>query len=64
VRSTRGLNFRVEIDGGVATDTVGDIVRAGVEILVAGNAVFGKGDPAENARRLLKAANEAALVKI
>jgi ribulose-phosphate 3-epimerase len=64
MRSTRRLNFRVEIDGGVATDTVGDIVRAGVEILVAGNAVFGKGDPAENARRLLKAANEAALVKI
>ena len=64
MRATRRLNFRVEIDGGVATDTVGDIVRAGVEILVAGNAVFGKGDPAENARRLLKAANEAAMVKI
>jgi ribulose-phosphate 3-epimerase len=64
MRSTRRLNFRVEIDGGVAVDTVGDIVRAGVEILVAGNAVFGKGDPAENARRLLKAANEAALVKV
>jgi ribulose-phosphate 3-epimerase len=64
MRSSRRLNFRVEIDGGVATDTVGDIVRAGVEILVAGNAVFGKGDPAENARRLLKAANEAAMVKI
>ena len=64
MRSTRRLNFRVEIDGGVATDTVGEIVRAGVEILVAGNAVFGKGDPAENTRRLLKAANEAAMVKI
>jgi ribulose-phosphate 3-epimerase len=64
MRATRRLNFRVEIDGGVAGDTVGEIVRAGVEILVAGNAVFGKGDPAENARRLLKAANEAAMVKI
>ena len=64
MRATRRLNFRVEIDGGVATDTVGDVVRAGVEILVAGYAVFGKGDPAENARRLLKAANEAAMVKI
>jgi ribulose-phosphate 3-epimerase len=64
MRSARRLNFRVEIDGGVATDTVGDIVRAGVEILVAGNAVFGKGDPAENARRLLKAANEAAMIKV
>jgi ribulose-phosphate 3-epimerase len=64
MRSTRRLNFRVEIDGGVAADTVGEIVRAGVEILVAGNAVFGKGDPAENVRRLQKLANEASLVKV
>ena len=64
MRAARRLHFRVEIDGGVATDTVGEIVRAGVEVLVAGNAVFGKGDPAENARRLLKAANDALLVKV
>jgi ribulose-phosphate 3-epimerase len=64
MRATRKLNFRVEIDGGVAADTIGEIVRAGVEILVAGNAVFGKGDPAENVRRLQKLANEASLVKV
>ena len=33
------------MDGGVAMETVADVVRAGAEILVAGNAVFGKGDP-------------------
>jgi len=40
------------------------VVRAGGEILVAGNAVFGSGDPKKNAEGLLKAATEAALLKV
>ncbi len=64
MRQARGLDFRIEMDGGVALDTVSDIVRAGVEILVAGNAVFGKGDPRVNAEKLLKAASDALLVKV
>ena len=34
----------------MALDTVADVVRAGAEILVAGNAVFGYGDPKKNAK--------------
>ncbi|MGA7751793.1 MAG: ribulose-phosphate 3-epimerase [Candidatus Sulfotelmatobacter sp.] len=64
IRRQKGLHFRIEVDGGVALDTVGDVVRAGAEILVAGNAVFGKGDPKNNAEALLKAATEAALQKV
>jgi ribulose-phosphate 3-epimerase len=64
IRSQRGLNYRIEVDGGVALDTVAEVVRAGAEILVAGNAVFGKGDPKTNAERLLKAATEATLLKV
>ena len=64
VRSERGLNYRLEVDGGVALDTVAEVVRAGAEILVAGNAVFGKGDPKKNAQELLKAATEAALQRV
>ena len=64
IRSRRGLTFRLEIDGGVALDTVADVVRSGAEILVAGNAVFGKGDPKKNTEALLKAASEAALQKV
>jgi ribulose-phosphate 3-epimerase len=60
IRDARGLGFRIEIDGGVALDTVGDIVRAGAEILVAGNAVFSCGDIRENAKKLLQAARSAA----
>jgi ribulose-phosphate 3-epimerase len=48
----------------VALDTVADVVRAGAEILVAGNAVFGTGDPKTNAEKLLKAAAEATLQKV
>lgn len=64
IRSQSGLNYRIEVDGGVALDTVTDVVRAGAEILVAGNAVFGHGDPRMNAEVLLKAATEAAMVKV
>jgi ribulose-phosphate 3-epimerase len=64
LRAQRGLNYRIEVDGGIALDTVAEVVRAGAEILVAGNAVFGKGDPKQNAERLLKAATEAALLKV
>jgi ribulose-phosphate 3-epimerase len=64
IRSTRGLGYRIEVDGGVALGTVADVVRAGAEILVAGNAVFGEGDPKTNAEQLLKTATEATLLKV
>jgi ribulose-phosphate 3-epimerase len=64
LRTERQLDYRIEVDGGIAGGTVGDVVRAGAEILVAGNAVFGQGDPTTNAQRLLKMAKEAALQKV
>lgn len=63
VRESLGLSFRIEVDGGVALDTVEDIVRAGAELLVAGNAVFGHGDIRENAKKLLGAARSAMLTR-
>jgi len=56
IRAERGYQYRIEVDGGVGLDTVADVVRAGAEILVAGNAVFGKGDAKVNAETLLEAA--------
>ncbi|HET9364700.1 MAG TPA: ribulose-phosphate 3-epimerase [Candidatus Angelobacter sp.] len=64
MRTARNANFRIEIDGGIATETIADAVRAGVEVLVAGNAVFGKGNPTENTQRLLKLATEATLLRV
>ncbi len=64
VRESRRLSFRIEIDGGVSLDTVTDIVHAGAEVLVAGNAVFGRGDIRENARKLLQVARSATLTRV
>ena len=63
IRGERGLNYRIEVDGGIAMDTIADVVRAGAELLVAGNAVFGHGDAKQNARQLLDAARAAALTR-
>ena len=63
IREKRGLNFRIEVDGGVAPETVADVVRAGGEILVAGSAVFGPGDIAGRAKALLAAARAAKLAR-
>ncbi len=59
MRRELGLQFKIEVDGGVAHDTVGLIVQAGAELLVAGNAVFGAGEPERDARALLAAARQA-----
>jgi ribulose-phosphate 3-epimerase len=64
IRGERGYSYRIEVDGGVGLDTVADVVRAGAEILVAGNAVFGKGDAAVNAATLLELARSARLQKV
>lgn len=64
MRTARRAGFRIEIDGGIADDTIADAVRAGVEILVAGNAVFSHGNPRENTQRLLKLAAEATLLRV
>lgn len=51
----RGLATRIEIDGGVHAGNVRDVVAAGVEIVVAGSAVFGEGDVTAAARRMIEA---------
>jgi ribulose-phosphate 3-epimerase len=63
LRAERHLGFRIEVDGGIALDTIGAVVEAGAEILVAGNAVFGRGDSGHNVQQLLQAARSATLRK-
>ena len=60
LRQEMGLAFRIEVDGGVAHDTMERVVQAGAELLVAGNAVFGAGKAEADARALLDAARKAA----
>ncbi len=42
----------IEVDGGVQTDTVADLVAAGADVLVSGSGIFGSSDVAGNIRRL------------
>ncbi|MGH9554315.1 MAG: ribulose-phosphate 3-epimerase [Terriglobales bacterium] len=64
MRNAKGAGFRIEVDGGIGRDNIGEVVRAGTEILVAGNAVFGKGDPKKNTEELLRAAREATMQRV
>jgi ribulose-phosphate 3-epimerase len=64
MRNAKGVGFRIEVDGGIGRDNIGEVVRAGAEILVAGNAVFGKGDPKKNTEELLRAAREATMQRV
>jgi ribulose-phosphate 3-epimerase len=52
----RNLNVRIEIDGGIDADNIAKIVENGAEIIVAGSAVFGKGNPKQAVRDLIEAA--------
>ena len=49
----RGLNTRIEIDGGIDSDNIAEICEAGAEIVVAGSAVFGAGRPTEAVKELI-----------
>ncbi|MDG6102905.1 ribulose-phosphate 3-epimerase [Dactylosporangium aurantiacum] len=49
---TGHLELRIEVDGGVAEDTIAACAEAGADTFVAGTAVFGADDPAAAVRRL------------
>ena len=40
----RGLSTLIQIDGGVNAATIGRIAAAGVDVFVAGSAIFGSDD--------------------
>ncbi len=40
LRTERGLPFFIQVDGGVSLKNAADLIRAGADCLVAGNAVF------------------------
>ena len=50
----RGTSTLIEIDGGIDADNINEIAAAGVNIAVAGSAVFSHGDPAAAVAKLLE----------
>lgn len=47
-----GRDIRLEIDGGVKPDNIGEIAAAGADTFVAGSAIFGQPDYADVIRRM------------
>jgi ribulose-phosphate 3-epimerase len=63
-RRELGLQFAIEIDGGVSLDNIGDVVRAGCDWIVAGSSIFGSADPATTVNRMQQAAQDATAVHV
>lgn len=51
----RGLDVRIEVDGGIDEKNIKEVTEAGAEMVVAGSAVFGGGDPESAVKRLIEA---------
>ena len=51
-------NYRcvIEVDGGIDSETIPTVVKAGAEVLVAGSAIFGTPDPGRKVKELLEIA--------
>jgi ribulose-phosphate 3-epimerase len=47
-----GYHVLIEVDGGIDITNAGKLIEAGVDVLVAGNAVFSSPNPAETIRKL------------
>ena len=56
LRAEHGWSFEIEIDGGIKVATARQAAVAGVDILVAGTAIFGHDDPRAAARAIRDAA--------
>jgi ribulose-phosphate 3-epimerase len=52
----RNYGCVIEVDGGIDTNTVPEVVKAGAQILVSGSAIFHSPDPARKVKELLEIA--------
>ncbi|MGP1442277.1 MAG: ribulose-phosphate 3-epimerase [Anaerovoracaceae bacterium] len=54
LREKHGYNFEIEIDGGIGPENIADVSNAGVDIFVAGSAVYGAEDVSSRVAELIK----------
>ena len=58
-REANGSSLRIQVDGGIAGDTVAEVALAGADTFVAGSAVFNASDREAAVQELLSVADEA-----
>lgn len=63
-RKDLGLHLPIEIDGGVTLENLGDVIRAGVDWVVAGSLVFHSESPEATVRQMQQVAREAGSVRV
>lgn len=56
-------DLKIEIDGGLGPDNVGEAVRAGCDWIVAGSSIFGSADPATVVKKMQQLAREATALR-
>ena len=63
-RRELGLNFAIEIDGGVNLENLADIVRAGCDWVVSGASIFKSPDPAATVAEMRSMAQNATAARV
>ena len=63
-RKERGLQFPIEIDGGVTKENLGKIIDAGVEWVVAGSSVFHTVNPPAAFKEMRRIAHDSTAVRV
>ncbi|MGH9788311.1 MAG: ribulose-phosphate 3-epimerase [Candidatus Acidiferrales bacterium] len=63
-RAAHGADFRLEVDGGIGVENIGEVVRAGADIVVAGTSIFHTPNPTESFTELRRAASQAIAQKV
>ncbi len=64
LREERGLDYVIEIDGGVTLENLPRIVEAGCDIVVAGSTIFGADDPRAALETMRRTVDETRFVKV
>jgi ribulose-phosphate 3-epimerase len=60
---TQGLNTKIEIDGGMEPDNTEEAVRSGVDIVVAGSAIFHSKSPKDTFQQMQRIAEGAEVLR-
>ncbi len=63
-RADKGLEFAIEIDGGITTANVSEVVSAGCDWIVAGSSIFHTPDPAAAVAEMSRLAQDSAPVRV
>ncbi len=52
LKKERGLNFHIQVDGGITLDNVEKVIDCGADVIVAGSAIFNSQDPEEVIKKM------------